>query len=419
MIICMLLIVCCACWIILYISYNHGKLRGQLTQQHAMERHKFSTTYSPRKLFITPTSEDMKKLSDDAEKEEQKMRRISVDFNESDCYNINSIPIYENKLEIQDLNDKYKLDIKYPFYYYFIEFLHFMSILINFIILLYYIDINKFDILYIYCLLYFYLFINYFLNIYTFCHFFIQLILLNIFLYFCNWSIFSFIIFISIYIFQLTSKSIIGMINNDICDLKQFKRHYKNGKKNKFKKLKKYLFENLRFLILFSNFELLPLFIYKLLFSVNYHDNDVYIIKYKSILYQFMLVFIIWINCLIPFYIKYMLRFGEYFNPKKHCNHFIIAIYYRLYIIISILWKLFNIYLCSIFIYLNFNKLNYKSFEFIYNLFIICFGLILIIFIPFSLSLYRYCCCCFKEKKNKCKNCFYWFFGCKLQHADI
>merc|ERR1711902_22061 len=102
-----------------------------------------------------------------------------------------------------------------------------------------------------------------------------------------------------------------------------------------------------------GNFELLPLLIWATNNEnkvIEYNQNHDIWFGYDSIYYQFALIFIVWISSLIPFYIKYMLRFGEYFNPNKHCNHFLIALYYRTYIIFSILFKVFNIYLCSLYI---------------------------------------------------------------------
>jgi len=230
------------------------------------------------------------------------------------------------------------------------------------------------------------------------------------------------------------------MINNDVFDVKQFKRHItKNGKSKKCMKL---LTENTRFIILFGNFELLPL----LLIEHDYEFTDILNIfgphfTYNSVWYQFIIILIIWLTSLMPFYIKYMLRFGRYFNPKKNLNHMIMAIYYRLFIIISILWKIYNIYLCSMYIYDNNyfdDNDDFVSFTFIYNLFVVVFNVLLIfIFIPFCLSFYKCLCSCTKCRLECCGRkccggasfedeedeetgngfliCCSWFFCCKLQ----
>jgi len=135
-----------------------------------------------------------------------------------------------------------------------------------------------------------------------------------------------------------------------------------------------------RFIILFGNFELLPLS----LIEHDYEFTDILNIfgphfTYNSVWYQFIIILIIWLTSLMPFYIKYMLWFGRYFNPKKNLNHMIMAIYYRLFIIISILCKLCNIHLSSMYIYDNnsFDKNDdFVSFTFIYNAFFVLFNIL-------------------------------------------
>ena len=322
-----------------------------------------------------------------------------------DQYDIHSIPIHDTQCEYT-----YKSEIALPAYYYMIQSVHHLSILGEYVLAVYYIDTTQYDLSYIHILMYSYLASNIFFNIYGFCHVTIELIQTMLLLFLCNWSIFAFIIFLSIFIFQLTSQCILGIINDgDIGDYRQCKSDYSESDTYKFQK---YIAENVKFAIFFGNFEILPFLVYNG-YDVDHHDHLQF--GFSSILYNFCLILMIWMSSMMPFYVNYMLLFGEYFNPSRHWNHWFTALFYRLYIVLSLLFKCINIYfaLDIVFNIKLFDESSFLAFEFLYPAFIVIFNLFLLCALPFCLPLFKGCFC------GKFKTTMAWFICCKMQLESV
>ena len=330
----------------------------------------------------------------------------SVNFGAVDSFTFH----HDDILSAADLLDEYRHDIQLPLCFYVLRSVHFLSILTSFVIAMMLCD----DALWM--ALFGYLALTLFLSVFGFTAIVIEVALFAAFCHLSGWTADSVPLFGSILLFQMATHCILGVMDRG--------EHLDLGKTRCLRfdeRTKSTLFLNARFALCFGNFELIPLLIgghratatmmvlptsSSMMAMGDALRND-----HESITamgYGLAMVAVVWMTSTISFYIKYRLRFGQYFNAKKHAVHFALALYVRLFVVCSVLFKVVTVALCTRFVLLTDYEQEAMSVLFWCTLFVIALNVVIVLSLPFALSIHRKWCC------GGRRGCIRWFVFCQI-----